>query len=152
MRAPLSTRAEGELTLRRFTRLRFVSWIAIAQMVFLPLLSVDLRAQTPNVIIPDGRTGTSLQTSGNVTNITTSTVSGNNAFNSFSQFGVGQGNTVNLQLPNGSQNLINIVRDAPAYVKGRSTRTPTARSAVTSISPIPTASWSARPAPSMSAA
>ncbi|MBR1143695.1 leukotoxin LktA family filamentous adhesin [Bradyrhizobium sp. AUGA SZCCT0431] len=118
MRMPLSARSEGGLTLRRFSRLRFVSLICIAQMTILPLLGTGLRAQTANVIIPDGRTGTSLQTSGNVTNITTTTVSGANAFNSFSQFGVGQGNTVNLQVPNGSQNLINIVRDAPAYVNG----------------------------------
>ncbi|MBR1196473.1 leukotoxin LktA family filamentous adhesin [Bradyrhizobium sp. AUGA SZCCT0158] len=118
MRMPLSARSEGGLTLRRFSRLRFVSLICIAQMTILPLLGTSVRAQTANVIIPDGRTGTSLQTSGNVTNITTTTVSGANAFNSFSQFGVGQGNTVNLQVPNGSQNLINIVRDAPAYVNG----------------------------------
>jgi len=72
----------------------------------------------PNVIVPDGRTQTQLQTSGAVTNITTSTVSGPNGFNSFSKFGVGSGNTVNLQLPSGTQNLINLVRDAPAYVNG----------------------------------
>lgn len=77
-----------------------------------------VRAQQANVIVTDGRTQTQLQTNGNVTNITTSTVSGVNGFNSFSQFGVGAGNTVNLQLPNGTQNLINIVRDAPAYVNG----------------------------------
>ena len=118
MRMPLSARREGGLTLRRFSRLRYVSLICIAQMAILPLLGTSVRAQTANVIIPDGRTGTSLQTSGNVTNVTTTTVSGANAFNSFSQFGVGQGNTVNLQVPNGSQNLINIVRDAPAYVNG----------------------------------
>ncbi|WP_082540812.1 leukotoxin LktA family filamentous adhesin [Pseudolabrys sp. Root1462] len=77
-----------------------------------------VRAQQANVIITDGRTQTQVQSQGNVTNITTSTVSGANGFNSFSQFGVGRGNTVNLQLPNGTQNLINIVRDAPAYVNG----------------------------------
>ncbi|MFA6267469.1 MAG: leukotoxin LktA family filamentous adhesin, partial [Pseudolabrys sp.] len=75
-------------------------------------------AQQPNAIVTDGRTQTQLQTSGNVTNVTTSTISGVNGFNSFSQFGVGRGNTVNLQLPGGTQNLINIVRDAPAYVNG----------------------------------
>jgi len=71
-----------------------------------------------NVIVPDGRTATTVQTSGTTTNITTSTVSGANAFNSFSQFGVGAGNTVNLQLPNGTQNLINTVTNAQAYVNG----------------------------------
>ena len=75
-------------------------------------------AQQPNVIIPDGRTQTQVQTAGAVTNITTATVSGVNGFNSFSRFGVGSGNTVNLQLPGGTQNLINLVHDAPAYVNG----------------------------------
>ena len=75
-------------------------------------------AGPPNVIVPDGRTQTGIQTSGNLTNITTSTVSGANAFNSFSQFGVARGNTVNLQLPSGTSNLINTVTNAQAYVNG----------------------------------
>ena len=117
----LSRRDSAVLTLPRLARMRYVSLLCAALIAFLPFLSFDLYAQSaphPNQIIPDGRTQTGLQTSGNVTNVTTSTVSGPNAFNSFSQFGVGQGNTVNLQLPSGSQNLINIVRDAPAYVNG----------------------------------
>ncbi len=115
-----SGKSENDLTLRRLARLRLVSLLAIEQMLFLPFLSYDLRAQpiTANQIITDGRTATSVQTSGNVTSVTTSTVSGANAFNSFSQFGVGQGNTVNLYTPSGAQNLINVVRDAPAYVNG----------------------------------
>lgn len=120
MFSAFSGRSVNGLTLRRLARLRFVSRLAIAQIAFLPFLSYDLRAQpiTANQIVTDGRTATSVQTSGNVTSVTTSTVSGANAFNSFSQFGVGQGNTVNLYTPNGAQNLINIVRDAPAYVNG----------------------------------
>nr|WP_249141300.1 leukotoxin LktA family filamentous adhesin [Bradyrhizobium liaoningense] len=104
--------------MRKLAHFRSMSLLCAMQMVFLPVYSVRVQAQTANVIVPDGRTGTSLQTSGNVTNVTTSTVSGNNAFNSFSQFSVGQGNTVNLQLPTGTQNLVNIVRDAPVYVNG----------------------------------
>ena len=115
--AQFPTGAGEGFSLRRLARLRFVSLLGVMQFTLLPLLSTGLRAQ-PNQIIPDGRTATNLQTSGNVTNVTTSTVSGPNAFNSFSQFGVGQGNTVNLQLPSGTQNLINVVRDAPAYVNG----------------------------------
>ncbi|QDP25202.1 leukotoxin LktA family filamentous adhesin [Bradyrhizobium cosmicum] len=119
MRRPSATRDNDEpTTLRRLSRFRSMSLLCAMQMVFLPVYSVRLQAQTANVITPDGRTGTSLQTSGSVTNVTTSTVSGNNAFNSFSQFSVGQGNTVNLQLPMGTQNLVNIVRDAPVYVNG----------------------------------
>ncbi|UEM16076.1 leukotoxin LktA family filamentous adhesin [Bradyrhizobium barranii subsp. barranii] len=119
MRRPSATRHNDELTtLRRLARFRSMSLLCAMQMVFLPVFSVRLQAQTVNVITPDGRTGTSLQTSGSVTNVTTSTISGNNAFNSFSQFSVGRGNTVNLQLPTGTQNLVNIVRDAPVYVNG----------------------------------
>ncbi|PJG56131.1 leukotoxin LktA family filamentous adhesin [Bradyrhizobium forestalis] len=119
MRGPSAKRDNGELTtLRGLARFRSISLLCAMQMVFLPVYSVRVQAQTANVIVPDGRTGTSLQTSGSVTNVTTSTVSGNNAFNSFSQFSVGQGNTVNLQLPTGTQNLVNIVRDAPVYVNG----------------------------------
>ncbi|PDT90960.1 leukotoxin LktA family filamentous adhesin [Bradyrhizobium sp. Y36] len=119
MRGPSAARDDDELTtLRKLSRFRSMSLLCAMQMVFLPVYSVRVRAQTANVILPDGRTGTSLQTSGSVTNVTTSTVSGNNAFNSFSQFSVGQGNTVNLQLPTGTQNLVNIVRDAPVYVNG----------------------------------
>ncbi|WP_441235065.1 leukotoxin LktA family filamentous adhesin [Bradyrhizobium sp. 930_D9_N1_4] len=119
MRGPSATRDDDEpMTLRGLARFRSMSLLCAMQMVFLPAYSVRVQAQTANVITPDGRTGTSLQTSGGVTNVTTSTISGNNAFNSFSQFSVGQGNTVNLQLPNGTQNLVNIVRDAPVYVNG----------------------------------
>ena len=115
-----SGKSENGLTLRRLARLRLVSLLAIEQMLFLPFMTLDVRAQpiTANQIVTDGRTATAVTTSGNVTSVTTSTVSGANAFNSFSQFGVGQGNTVNLYTPNGAQNLINIVRDAPAYVNG----------------------------------
>lgn len=118
MRRPSARRDNDELTLRGLARFRSMSLLCAMQMVFLPVFSVRLQAQPANVITPDGRTGTSLQTSGSVTTVTTSTVSGTSAFNSFSQFSVGQGNTVNLQLPTGTQNLVNIVRDAPVYVNG----------------------------------
>jgi filamentous hemagglutinin family protein len=119
MRGPFATRDDNdERMLQGLARFRSMSLLCALQMVFLPVFSVRLQAQTANVIVPDGRTGTSLQTSGSVTNVTTSTVSGVNAFNSFSQFNVGQGNTVNLQLPTGTQNLVNVVRDAPVYVNG----------------------------------
>lgn len=118
MRRPSARRDNDELTLRGLARFRSMSLLCAMQMVFLPVFSVRLQAQPANVITPDGRTGTSLQTSGSVTTVTTSTVSGTSAFNSFLQFSVGQGNTVNLQLPTGTQNLVNIVRDAPVYVNG----------------------------------
>ncbi|MHB1566868.1 MAG: leukotoxin LktA family filamentous adhesin [Acidiferrobacter sp.] len=71
-----------------------------------------------NVIVPDGRTATTLAVHGSVTDIHTRTVSGANAFNAFSRFSVAAGRTVNLDLPSGTQNLINIVTGAPTQVDG----------------------------------
>ncbi|HLI11929.1 MAG TPA: leukotoxin LktA family filamentous adhesin [Alphaproteobacteria bacterium] len=71
-----------------------------------------------NVITPDGRTQTRLQVSGNTTTITTGTLSGANAFNSFGQFVVGTGNTVNLMVPNGAANLVNLVHNGPTEIYG----------------------------------
>lgn len=70
-----------------------------------------------NLIIPDGRTGTQVTSNGNVTDITTTTVSGRAGFNSFSQFQVGGGNSVDLHLPTNTDTLVNIVRDGPAVVE-----------------------------------
>ena len=71
-----------------------------------------------NTIIPDGRTGTTLATVGRTTTINTSTYSGGNAYNSFSQFKEGPGNTVNLNVPNNANYLVNIVRDGPVNIQG----------------------------------
>ena len=69
-------------------------------------------------IVPDGRTQTHLAVNGAVTAITTQTVSGANAFNSFSRFNVGNGQTVNLLLPGGTSNLLNLVRDERSQLNG----------------------------------
>lgn len=53
-----------------------------------------------------------------VSNITTTTQHGNTGFNSFGQFVVGSGNTVNLVLPGSTQNLVNLVHDARAEING----------------------------------
>lgn len=71
-----------------------------------------------NLIIPDGRTQTQVTNSGNTTDVHTNTVSGNVGFNSFSQFQVGNGNNVNLHLPQNTETLVNVVRDGPAVVEG----------------------------------
>ncbi len=55
---------------------------------------------------------------GTVTNITTATQHGNTGFNSFGQFVVGKDNTVNLVLPTGASNLVNLVHDARAEING----------------------------------
>ena len=69
-------------------------------------------------IVPDGRTQTTVQTSGSVTRVETATVSGANAFNAFSRFNVAAGQTANLVLPTGTSNLINLVRDQRTDIQG----------------------------------
>ena len=69
-------------------------------------------------IVTDGRTATNLSTHGNVTDVTTGTVRGANAFNSFARFNVDAGNIVNLHLPGATQNLLNLVRDERTNIHG----------------------------------
>jgi filamentous hemagglutinin family protein len=69
-------------------------------------------------ITPDGRTQTQLSVSGSVTDITTRTVQGANAFNSFTTFNVNAGNTVNLHLPGQTTNLLNLVHGERSYING----------------------------------
>ncbi|RFC65994.1 leukotoxin LktA family filamentous adhesin [Fulvimarina endophytica] len=71
-----------------------------------------------NLIVPDGRTQTSVTNSGNVTDVRTDTVRGDVGFNSFSRFEAGAGNTVNLHLAPNTGTLVNVVRDAPVVVEG----------------------------------
>ena len=90
--------------------------VAIVLMVMQALYPAFAAAQT--VIRPDGRTQTTVGNSGPVYNVSTSTMSGSNAFNSFNAFSVGAGNTVNLIVPSSAANLINIVRDQRTDVHG----------------------------------
>jgi len=65
-----------------------------------------------------GLTKTTLNTQGIVTDITTRTIQGDNAFNSFSTFDVNQGKIVNLHVPGSAQNLLNIVHDKRSQING----------------------------------
>ncbi len=69
-------------------------------------------------IVPDGRTQTSLQQAGAVTDVSTATVRGKNAFNSFSRFNIGSGQTVNLHVPKRAANLLNVVRKERSVLNG----------------------------------
>ena len=69
-------------------------------------------------IVTDGATNTKVNTVGNQTDITTSTIKGKNAFNSFSKFNVNQGHTVNLHIPTSASNLVNVVRDSKTQIDG----------------------------------
>lgn len=85
-------------------------------------LSVVGSAALAQGIVSDGRTQTTVQTSqqpgGTVMRVETATVSGANAFNSFQRFSVGATETANLVLPNGTSNLINLVRDQRTDIQG----------------------------------
>ena len=65
-----------------------------------------------------GQTNTSIAVSGSNTDITTSTVRGQTGFNSFGNFTVDSGNTVNLHVPGGASNLVNLVHDSRAQING----------------------------------
>ncbi len=76
-------------------------------------------AGTNNITLHAGMpTSTSMVTNGTVTDITTSTVRGNTGFNSFGHFNVNAGNTVNLHVPAGKANLVNLVHDSRTVING----------------------------------
>lgn len=78
-------------------------------------------AANPNALVLRqgvGQTATSLAVNGATTDVRTNTIHGTNAFNSFTRFEVGGGNTVNLHLPTGTSNLVNLVSDSAVRVNG----------------------------------
>src|ERR1700686_141105 len=78
-----------------------------------------VQGQSPgNNIVTDGQTTTTLHVHGRTTTITTSTMSGGNAFNSFKTFSEGQGNTVDLIVPDAAGKLVNVVREGPVNIQG----------------------------------
>lgn len=76
-------------------------------------------AGTNNITLHTGLvTSTSMVTNGSVTDITTTTVRGNTGFNSFGHFNVNDSNTVNLHVPAGKANLVNLVHDSRVVING----------------------------------
>ncbi len=71
-----------------------------------------------NLILPTGQTATTLHSAAGVTTITTSTIRGSNAFNSFSQFREAQGQIVNLVVPDAAGHLINLVSGGAVQIDG----------------------------------
>lgn len=69
-------------------------------------------------VVTDGRTQTTVNVSGNQASIETATVRGTNAFNSFSSFDVRAGETANLHVPTGANNLINMVSGGASQIFG----------------------------------
>jgi hypothetical protein len=71
-----------------------------------------------NNIVADGTTKTHVTVSGNRTAITTDTVSKGTGFNSFSSFQEAAGSQVDLYVPDGAGNLLNIVHNGPVVING----------------------------------
>lgn len=93
----MNSAAIGLLGRQYFAVLRRCFFLnAVAMAAWLPMAVSPVSASS---IRPDGRTATVLEQSGSRTDISTSTVRGGTAFNSFSEFSVGRGQTVNLHLP-----------------------------------------------------
>ena len=90
---------------------RAICYFACASFVF------SNTAAAASIVI-DGRTNTQISIHKTVTDITTQTVQGVNGFNSFQKFNVGSGKTVNLHLPNGTANLLNLVRSQRSELNG----------------------------------
>jgi filamentous hemagglutinin family protein len=108
--------ALGYLRRQYLCVLRRCAWLnAAAAGAALAVAAPGALAQT---IVTDGRTQTQLTVNGSVTDITTQTVRGPNAYNAFSRFDVNQGATVNLHLPGATANLLNLVTDQRSYING----------------------------------
>ncbi|UTG93830.1 leukotoxin LktA family filamentous adhesin [Geobacter sulfurreducens] len=111
MNGKRAKRTLGAFTGKRSTFRKLVSLSAA--------LTLSLPPQAfPAQIVPDGRTGTSLTIRDNVTDVTTSTVRGANAYNSFQTFDVYRGNVVNLHVPDSAVNLLNLVHGQASTIDG----------------------------------
>ncbi|MGA4635416.1 leukotoxin LktA family filamentous adhesin [Pseudomonas solani] len=95
----------------------------LASIGVVPAWAADNTITVHNGSFGGGVTGmttatTITATSATTTDITTATVRGNTGFNSFGDFKVAQGNTVNLHVPGSAQNLVNLVHNAKAEING----------------------------------
>ncbi len=112
----MSYAALGFLRHQYLCVLRRCAWFnagMISALVCLP--SVGAQA---NSIVIDGRTQTQVSVNGAVTDITTQTIRGANAYNSFHTFSLDAGYTANLYLPAGTSNLLNLVHGARSDING----------------------------------
>jgi filamentous hemagglutinin family protein len=96
---------------------RSIVVLTIFALVFQAPLLTYLYAQAP-AIVPDGRTQTKVNQTGNVTDIRTNTIKGINAYNSFNRFNVPNGNTTNLHVPDSARNLVNLVHKERSQIDG----------------------------------
>ncbi|WP_038142443.1 leukotoxin LktA family filamentous adhesin [Thioclava atlantica] len=69
-------------------------------------------------VVADGTTNTTVSTSGGATNVTTGTIQNDTAFNTFSQFNVTAGTTVNVYQPANTNALVNIINGGQSSIAG----------------------------------
>ena len=83
-------------------------------------LAIQIHAQTVTSIVANGRTATTVTppVTGTTTNVTTTSIQGTKAFNAFTSFKIGQTDTVNLLLPDGTTHLINLVFGSAIQIDG----------------------------------
>lgn len=109
---------QGFLSRQYMCVLRRCAWENALSYFINATIAVSGTTAFASNITTDGRTQTQLSASGGVTDITTKTVQGVNAINSFHRFNIGNGQTVNLYLPTGTANLLNLVHDERSYFDG----------------------------------
>jgi len=97
---------------------RIASQIMAFGLSFLLCVSADAQQAVTQSIVTDGKTNTTVKVAGKTTTVTTSTVQGNVGYNSFSTFNVAKGNTVDLVLPTGTVNLLNLVNSQAINIFG----------------------------------
>lgn len=109
-----------------FQPVRLLTGAAVALTVLTALTPQLARAQSTNIVptpgaVGTGGLGTSVSTSGNVTNITGGTRPGNgpNVFHSFNQFSVGAGDVAAFVNPGGASNVISrVIGESPSNING----------------------------------
>jgi filamentous hemagglutinin family protein len=77
-------------------------------------------AHANTVIIPDGRTLTTVNNSGGgVHDVTTGTVANQVGYNTFKQFDVSAGNVANIHVPDGAHSVVNLVNGKASDINGQ---------------------------------
>lgn len=99
---------------RRELLLRSVCLLVAFGATFTPCIRVAWAGD----VTADGRSATTVTTTGAVTNVTTATVSQSYGINSFSSFQVSRGESVNLVVPNAAVGTINLVTGSRSVIDG----------------------------------
>ncbi len=110
--------AEGYLRRQYICLLRRCAWNDAISAFIGFMAAIHGAPAVAQSIVTDGRTLTELSVNGAVTDITTQTIRGSNAFNSFSRFNVDAASTVNLHLPGQTSNLLNLIQGEQSNING----------------------------------